>query len=1136
MMRILRSSWHRVLPAALLLASSAVLISPWVAGRLTASQNDANQSARVPARITRAINEADRTTLRGNVHPLARTEFDRGQVSPSQPMTRMMLLLERSAEQEATLRQLLDDQQNPASPNFHKWLTPEQFGQQFGPADADIEAIRAWLASAGFENVKVSTGRTVMEFSGNVAQVSRAFHTDVHRFIAHGEEHFANTTDPQIPAALGPVVRGIVSLHNFRPQPMMQRLGTFERKANGEIVPLFTYTNALGNTFYALGPTDFATIYKVPNSSTDTLCGGAPCDGSGQSIAVVGRSNINRQDVTDFRAMFGLPAYAPNQFQVILNGPDPGLVPGDEGESDLDVQWAGAVAPQATILFVTTQSTITDSVDGVEASELYIVDNNLAPVMSVSYGLCETALGNGGNSFYNALWQQAAAEGITVVVSAGDSGSAGCDDPTTQTAATRGLAVSGIASTPFNVAIGGTDFDDVANPLLFWNPVNTPVTQASANSYIPESTWNDSCAATATPTSGNTCPTVNSNGIDLVAGSGGPSNCATKDLSGHCTGGYAKPSWQTGFGDANRDIPDISLFAGAGKNRHFYIICQADQNNPGVNGCTLTVTPRHFLGVGGTSAGAPTFAAIMALVNQKTGQRQGNANYALYNTYSIANGAGRVCNSTTQFPANPACVFYDITKGNNSVACQGGKPNCSNSNAATGQFGYMATLAGGSTPAFVTSAGYDLATGLGTINVTNLLSQWAVPSRTATTTTLFPSTAFPIQVGAVANFNGSVTGSGGTPTGIVVLESPTGAAIDRATLSAGNYTLSTTFLPGGSYNVMAHYGGDGTFAPSDSTAVPVTVNKQNSSTRVFFVTSTLSSGPVTVPYGSPYILRIDVLNAAATTPDPRCVNLNTGVAQYVCPTGTVTLTSNGSPLNDFPNAQTPNATNVATLNDRGFAEDQPIQLSPGNYSIVAAYSGDNSYNAGTSPPLSATITKATTSTAVTSNVTTVVRGGSVTLTAKVATTSNGAGPTGTVQFKNGSANLSTPATCMPMAAIQTTAASCTATLTTTLSALPGPFGDSGPKTRLPLILLLSACAFVLLVYALFFVRSATWRRCAYAGLLLLVLAAAGIAGCSGAQNTGGGGGGPGPRSLTGVYSGDANYAGSTSLPTVVTVQ
>src|SRR5215472_9689521 len=242
-MRTPRLSWQSVLPVALLLAGSAVFIAPWAGGRLTASQN---QSGKVPARITRAVNEGDRLTLRGNVHPLARGEFDQGQLSPSQPLTRMMLLLDRSPEQEATLRQLLEDQQNPASPNFHKWLTPEQFGQQFGPADADVEAVSAWLASSGFQNIRVSTGRTVMEFSGNVADVSRAFHTDIHRFNVRGKEHFANTSDPEIPVALAPVVRGIVSLHNFRPQPMLQRLGTFERKANGEVVPLFTYTSMNG--------------------------------------------------------------------------------------------------------------------------------------------------------------------------------------------------------------------------------------------------------------------------------------------------------------------------------------------------------------------------------------------------------------------------------------------------------------------------------------------------------------------------------------------------------------------------------------------------------------------------------------------------------------------------------------------------------------------------------------------------------------------------------------------------------------------------------------------------------------------------------------------------------------------------
>src|SRR6267378_710755 len=531
------------------------------AAQTPAAQSGAEQKSRVPARVTDTVDDTNRTVLRGNVHPKARPEFDRGAVADAQPATRILLVLQRSAEQEAALRQLMEEQQSKNSPNYHAWLTPEQFGQQFGPADADVQAVTDWLTSHGFQNIKVAKGKTVVEFSGNAGQVRNAFGTKIRKYNVKGEEHFANASDPQIPAALAPVVRGIRSLHNFHPKAQARQLGSFRRMETGEIRPLFTFTDVNG-TFYAVGPADFAKIYNIPPNGAD---------GTGQSIAIVGQSNINLQDVIDFRAMFGLPAYAstctgvPGQcpLTVILNGPDPGLVDGDEGESDLDVEWAGAVAPAATINFVTTQTTQTDVTSGIDGSATYIVDNNVSPILSESYGACEAGLGTGGNAFYNALWQQAAAQGITVVISAGDNGSAGCDPapaPANQDAATLGLGVNGIASTPFNIAMGGTDFDDATNQSTFWNGANTsttPPVPASALGYIPETTWNDSCAAagfTSGTTNGCTPAVISGNassGIDLVAGSGGPSAVYT-----------TKPSWQVGLGDSSiRDLPDVSLFS-----------------------------------------------------------------------------------------------------------------------------------------------------------------------------------------------------------------------------------------------------------------------------------------------------------------------------------------------------------------------------------------------------------------------------------------------------------------------------------------------------------------------------------------------------------------------------------------------
>src|SRR6267378_2415460 len=512
-MRIQRTSLCRgVLVASLLLG----FCRPQAGAQTSAAQSATAQTKRVPARVTETVDDTNRVALRGNVHPKARGEFDRGMVADSQPMSRILLLLQRSAEQEAALQQLMNEQQAKGSANYHAWLTPEDFGKKFGPADADVQAVTDWLTSRGFQNIKVAKGKTVVEFSGNVGQVRNAFGTEIHKYNVNGKEHFANVSSPQIPAALAPVLRGVVALHNFRPKPMYHRLGTFQRNTKtGEVKPALTFTDVNG-TFYAMGPADFSTIYNIPIGAT----------GAGQSIAIVGQSNINLQDVTDFRSIFGLPAYAPGQLNVILNGPDPGLVSGDEGESDLDVEWAGAIAPAATINFVVTQTSLTDAIAGVEGSALYIVDNNIAPILSESYGSCESALGSGGNAFYNSLWQQAAAEGITVVVSAGDNGAAGCDD--LNSAASSGIAVSGLASTPFNVAMGGTDFDDATTQTTFWNVANTSTTPpvlASAKGYIPEITWNDSCAASGiTGCAGlsSTSATVNA-----VAGSGGPSNCAT---------------------------------------------------------------------------------------------------------------------------------------------------------------------------------------------------------------------------------------------------------------------------------------------------------------------------------------------------------------------------------------------------------------------------------------------------------------------------------------------------------------------------------------------------------------------------------------------------------------------------------
>lgn len=909
------------------------------------AQGSLPASGRTRDLITRPIDDGQRTVLRGNRHPLARAEFDRGAAPAGLPMRRMLLVLKRSDEQEAALKSLLADQQAKGSSQFHQWLTPEQFGRKFGPSDSDIEKVTAWLNAHGFQVAGVAKGRTAIEFSGTAGQVQEAFKTAIHSYEVNGEQHWSNAEEPSIPTAMTPVLKGVLTLHNFPRRSNAVIHGQPVKPAQGKASPYFTFTSGQ-STYYGLGPTDLATIYDV------LPLWKAGIDGTGQTIAIVGETNINVSDVNSFRSLFGLSANAP---KIILNGPDPGIV-GDEPEALLDVSWSGAVAKNATIDLVVSASTETSL--GVDLSALYIVDNNVAPVMSESYGECEATLGNAGNAFYNALWQQAAAEGITVMVSAGDAGSAVCDNFDTQSFAFNGLAVSGFASTPYNVAVGGTDFDQsAANFTTYWNPTNDPTNGASAKSYIPETTWNQSCGAQGLDGCGPSATNLN-----IVAGSGGPSSCSNLDSNSLCLGGYAKPSWQAGNGvpqDGVRDLPDVSLFASSGFNGSFYIICEADFTPfgpiPGFSQpCSLTTF--SFVGLGGTSASSPVFAGMMALVNQKMGMqgqstRQGNANYELYN---LAAQSGASCNSSTPASSGSSCIFHDVTKGNNAVPCAMNSPNCGQT--VIGGFGVLVDPNNSNNPAWTTTAGYDLASGLGTVDAYNLVNAWGSVAMTQTTTTLTNVSPVSLVHGQAASVSATVAAKGGTgtPTGSVALmAAPAGQtlSIDDFALSNGIASGTTALLPGGTYNVTAHYPGDGNFAASDSAPIQVTVSKENSQTKASLAWYDFNNGVFsstnTVPYGSVAFLRGDVAGStgASCAPNPK-------ETESACPTGSMNFTSGGKAVD----------AGTYALNSLGYAEDQNIALdlnAVGSYSLQAQYGGDVSYNASQAS-LNAAVTQAPT--------------------------------------------------------------------------------------------------------------------------------------------------------------------------------
>lgn len=898
----------------------------------------------VAARVTQAIDETQLVRFKGGVHPLARPEFDKGPVSDSAPMQRMLLLLRRSMDQESALTQLMVDQYNTNSPNYHKWLTPEQFGAQFGPADSDIQAVTAWLQSHGFQVAKVSKGKLAIEFSGTAAQVREAFHTEVHKFLVNGEMHIANAGDPQIPAALAPVIHGLAPLHNFRPKPTHHVAGEFTKiTSTGEVKNIKPEFSTSAGAF-ALGPTDFATIYNVGPLWT------AGTDGTGQSIAIIGVSNINLQDVSDFRTLFGLPTGgAANTPIVVIDGADPGIKnDGSETEALLDVEWSGGVAKGAQIHFVTAADT--DAAPGLFLAILHVLDNNSDPIMSLSFGDCEPNEGAANTGFWEPVWEQAAAQGITVTVSTGDDGSAGCEDQNARPphTATTGLQVSGLASTPFNVAVGGTDFNDGGTQSTYFKPSgqNDPNTLASAISYIPESTWNQSC--TNAFYGANPETNCNAGGIppvETVGGSGGASHCFSL-VGTTCSGGYAKPAYQsfisTAHGmpaDGTRDLPDVSLFASSGgpTSNSFYVVCEADA----VSGTSCNKAGSFsFLGVGGTSASTPSFAGIMALVNQVNG-RQGNANFVLYKLAQMQYAAGTACNSVASPLPNAACTFNDTTSGTIAMPCAKGSLNC-NPTTGTDTIGVLS--------GFSTTTGYDLATGLGSVNAKNLVNNWATGTAafTSTTTTLSITPTTGITAGHPVSATITVVPSSGAtkPTGDVALLSnaPTGDGVDGPSdgfvLAAnGAVTTTTDQLTGGTYQVTARYAGDGNFAPSVSNQVTVTVGKAPSTTAAL----------VLIPSGNGFA---NFVSGAA--PVTLFLAANVNAAGNLHPTGTVNF------VDTVGGVPTTVASNVAVdSNFEAFTFPGISTFTAGSHSIVATYSGDASFTGSASAAVAFTITGAT---------------------------------------------------------------------------------------------------------------------------------------------------------------------------------
>jgi hypothetical protein len=986
---------------------AAVLTLLFLAGPMY-GQGQAGQSTR--RLITQAVDENRMVRLAGNTRPEAVAKNDLGLVDGNFPMD-MMLQLQLPAEKEQELEQLTHDLEDPHSPSFHKWLTGDQFKQQFSLAPTDIQAITAWLQSHGF-TVNVIYARSI-DFSGTAAQVGTAFRTEIHDLEVGGERHFANMSDPQIPAALAPAIVGVVSLHNFMPRPLnVQRA---------------QYTIGAGN--YAVVPADLATIYSL----NSLFAGGK--SGQGQTIVLLEDSDVfNIADWSTFRSTLGLSGFSAGSFTQVHPTmgsagacTDPGAT-GDDGEATIDVEWASAGAPSAAVELASCANT-TNFGAFIAMQNLISASGTPPAIMSLSYGSSEVSNGAAGNAYVSSLYQQAVTEGVSIFVSTGDEGAA-LNDRGGATA-THGINVNGDATTAYNVAVGGTDFGDTfaGTNSTYWSPTNS-ASFGSALSYIPEIPWNSSCGSVLLATfvsgsgvtygTGGFCNSTAANHdglVQVVGGTGGPSSCATGAasssgiVSGTCAG-TPKPSWQSVFGnpkDGVRDTPDVSLFAANGIWGHFYVVCFSDPAT-GQGGAPCTGAPSTWSGFGGTSVSAPIVASIQALVNQSTGSKWGNPNPTYYalaaNEYGAAGNAA--CSSTLGNGASATCVFYDVTQGDNDVPCTGGvncylpsgtngvlstgpvasavvtaggsgytiAPNCAISapsnqpaystyaggvpatctatvtaqavsaiNIINGGAGYagspICTLSGGGgsgatctaatgasssyQPSFGSAAGWDSATGIGTINAANLVSQWpaiytmTITSGTPQTATVGTAFANPLVV--------TVTSGGNPASGVTVtFTAPTAGAsgtfaggVNQATTNASGVATSGVFTANGiagAYAVTASVSGE------TGTNFALT-NAPGPAARVAATSGTPQSAPVNTAFA---------VTLAATVTDAEA-NPVSGVVVTFTPPASGASGSFAGGLN----TATTNASGVATS-----AVFTANGTAGGPYNVVASAAGASS--------------------------------------------------------------------------------------------------------------------------------------------------------------------------------------------------
>ena len=948
-------------------------------------------SSRASVRVTAVVDDESLVTLEGNTDALQRWHKDQGTIAPGLPTGTLRLLLRRDPTRETELRKFLGNVQNPHSPQYHRWLTPQEYGSNFGIADEDLNAVEAWLQHEGFTIRGVPGSKSFIEFSGTVGQVEQAFHTSLHTYSIKNMQYVRNASDPKIPAALAPVIAGVSSLNTVRAQAPQTVSRASQRSWNPkgsfqslpQVAPNATPL-VVSQTALYITPADAATMYNSPNVFNRKFKSGTQQTGLGVNIGIAGYSDLPVEDYLNYRKLL-LNEAVPLRPTLIVDGTDPGVLDQHDGQITLiDTEIAAGLATQAHMYVYSSQSDLLE--DGLTNAVIRAIEDNAVAILSVSYSKCEASLGASGNLQWNELWKQASAQGISVVVAAGDTGAAGCDGGGPE--ATGGLAVNGFASTPYNVAVGGTDLDVLGSDFSTYvdtaNLGTIPPYQSFVTGYIPENPWNDSISNTPPGSLSTNLAAEYNFGAGptsiISAGGGGASSLAfcagSIDAStGNCSGplaGYPTPPFQSGVSAGAsapmgvRYLPDVALFAGT--NTLYPAVWAACSDNvvaqanyvftdcePAQDG-TFSVE-----GAGGTGTSTAAFAGILGLVLQSLGpnSRVGVANNVLYNLYASS---------------SRALIFHDVTAGNNSVPCTTNSPNCGSNNFLTG---------------YDAAPGYDLASGLGSVDISALIAAWPTVVYASTNVTLSADGTtglLVIQHGDSVTLAASVTPS--TATGVVSvtgLTSQAGAAVEEnISLLGGAGVISTKKLPGGTYTFQGYYPGDVSNSPSTSSpGIQITINPEDSTLHFFtkiININTTDTYSDSFPYGAYGFVYVKPMSA-----NPSSGDLD-GPA-----TGVVTLLNHGTSLS-FPNAPS-----EQVLNSVGRVAFPVSVFTPGNYSLGAKYTGDASYK----PSITANET-----------VITIVKGGtritvnpasssidvSATVTVTLDTDSTGQFPTGTIML------------------------------------------------------------------------------------------------------------------------------------------